>query len=101
MTDVRLDPPFPTESWLTLLASPEARRLGAAHEPLAVLYAAVAAANHRGAQVTVLLQTAALAVDDDTRQAFRTVAQSFAGPTNAEVLRAASVASPALIGKGK
>jgi hypothetical protein len=94
--DLRLDAPYPTSAWQTLVRSAEVRRLGDAYAPLARFYASVDGANHRTAQVTTLLQVSATAADDQLRLSYRELAQQFSGPSHSEVLAALPGANQAI-----
>jgi hypothetical protein len=94
--DLRLDPPYPALAWKTLTSTPEARRLGDTYAPLAELYRAVDAANHRLSQVSILLEISVVAPTDDLRLQYRDLAQNFSGPANSEVATASDAAKLAV-----
>lgn len=95
-TDLRLDPPYPTSAWDTLVSSPEVRRLTGAYSSISHLYASVFAANYRTTQVATLLQISATAVDDDVRLAYRQLAQEFSSAQHRDVLPALAPAQDAI-----
>lgn len=84
--DLRLDPPYPTEAWLSLVRSPESRRLADSYDDLAEFYLQVLESNHRLQSVSTLVHIAATAPDDGVRLAFRQMAFDSSSSVNREIL---------------